>query len=74
MNRFRNYLRQAIRAAACISMLGSPLAAAAVLGVLAGSRAGLWISPRAKARWLKLLMAGVLAAVSVAYFYRSVAS
>ena len=54
--------------------IAAPLAAAAVIGVLVGSRAGLWISPRAKARWLKLLMAGVLAAVSIAYFYRSVAA
>jgi uncharacterized protein len=54
--------------------IAAPLAAAAVIGVLVGSRAGLWISPRAKARWLKLLMAGVLAAVSIAYFYRSLSS
>jgi hypothetical protein len=54
--------------------IAAPLAAAAVLGVLAGSRAGLWISPRARSRWLKMLMAGVLAAVSIAYFYRSVAA
>jgi uncharacterized membrane protein len=40
-----------------------PLAAAAVLGVLVGSRVGLWIGERAKAKWLKLLMAVVLAAV-----------
>ncbi|HJR61661.1 MAG TPA: sulfite exporter TauE/SafE family protein [Vicinamibacterales bacterium] len=49
----------------------APLAAAAVLGVLAGSRAGLWMSPRARARWLKLLMAVVLASVSVTYFYKA---
>lgn len=42
-----------------------PLAAAAVLGVLAGSRLGLGFGERAPARWLKLLMAGVLLAVSV---------
>ena len=30
----------------------APLAAAAVLGVLAGSRIGNWMSPRTKARWL----------------------
>jgi hypothetical protein len=54
--------------------IAAPLAAAAVIGVLVGSRAGLWISPRAKARWLKLLMAGVLGAVSIAYFYRSLAA
>ena len=50
------------------------LAAAAVLGVLAGSRIGLWYAPRARARGLKLLMAFVLAAVAVIYFYRSVAA
>jgi uncharacterized protein len=49
----------------------APLAAAAVLGVLAGSRAGLWMSPRARARWLKLLMAAVLATVSTIYFYKA---
>ena len=49
----------------------APLAAAAVLGVLAGSRAGMWISPRARARWLKLLMAFVLALVSITYFYKA---
>lgn len=51
--------------------IAAPLAAAAVLGVLAGSRAGMWISPRARARWLKLLMAMVLAAVSSIYFYKA---
>ena len=50
----------------------APLAAAAVLGVLAGSRMGLWYAPRARARSLKLLMAVVLAAVALIYFYRSV--
>lgn len=49
----------------------APLAAAAVLGVLAGSRAGLWLSPRTRARWLKLLMAGVLAIVSAIYFHKA---
>jgi uncharacterized membrane protein YfcA len=49
----------------------APLAAAAVLGVLAGSRAGMWISPRTSARWLKLLMAAVLALVSAIYFYKA---
>lgn len=47
-----------------------PLAAAAVLGVLIGSRGGLWLGGRAKARWLKLLMAGVLAMVSSVYFFK----
>jgi uncharacterized membrane protein YfcA len=48
-----------------------PLAAAAVLGVLIGSRAGLWFGGRARAKWLKLLMALVLALVSVFYFRKS---
>lgn len=47
------------------------MAAAAILGVLAGSRLGLWMSPRARARWLKLLMAMVLVGVSVTYFYKA---
>jgi hypothetical protein len=47
-----------------------PLAAAAVLGVLAGSRAGFWVGDRARAKWLKLLMALVLAAVSIIYVRR----
>lgn len=49
------------------------LAAAAVLGVLAGSRVGLWLSGRTDAKSLKVLMAAVLAIVSLIYFYRSVA-
>lgn len=49
----------------------APMAAAAILGVLAGSRLGLWLSPRARARWLKLLMAMVLLGVSVTYFYKA---
>jgi uncharacterized membrane protein YfcA len=48
--------------------INPPLAAAAVLGVLIGSRGGLWFGGRAKARWLKLLMATVLALVSALYF------
>ena len=52
----------------------APLAAAAVLGVLAGSRMGLWYAPRARARSLKLLMAVVLAVVALIYCYRSVAA
>jgi uncharacterized membrane protein YfcA len=48
-----------------------PLAAAAVLGVLAGSRAGFRFGGRARAKWLKLLMAVILAAVSMFYFRRS---
>jgi len=49
------------------------LAAAAVLGVLAGSRAGFWFGGRARAKWLKLLMAAVLAAVSLLYFSKAFA-
>ncbi|HXG54402.1 MAG TPA: sulfite exporter TauE/SafE family protein [Vicinamibacterales bacterium] len=49
------------------------LAAAAVLGVLGGSRVGMWLSGRTDAKGLKILMAAVLAAVSLIYFYRSVA-
>jgi len=48
------------------------LAAAAVLGVLAGSRAGFAIGARARARWLKLLMAVVLLVVSVLMGWRAV--
>ena len=48
-----------------------PLAAGAVLGVLVGSNAGLWVGGRARAKWLKLLMAAVLAAVSIVYLRRS---
>jgi uncharacterized membrane protein YfcA len=47
-----------------------PLAAAAVLGVLVGSRAGLWFGGRAKARWLKILLAAVLTIVSIVYFLK----
>lgn len=52
----------------------APLAAAAVIGVLVGSRAGMWYAARARARGLKLIMALVLAAVAVIYFYRSFAA
>lgn len=48
-----------------------PLAAAAVLGVLAGSRAGLHFAGRARARWLKMLMAVVLLIVSALYFFKA---
>jgi uncharacterized membrane protein YfcA len=47
------------------------LAAAAVLGVLIGSRAGFWFGGRARAKWLKLLMAGVLGFVSLTYILKS---
>ena len=54
--------------------IAAPLAAAAVLGVLAGSRVGMWYAARARARGLKLIMAVVLAIVAVIYFYQSVAA
>ena len=47
-----------------------PLGAAAVLGVLVGSRAGLRYAGRAKARSVKLLMAVVLLTVSTVYFFK----
>lgn len=50
--------------------IDAPLAAAAIVGVLAGSQAGFWVSDRARVKWLKLLMAGVLAVVSISYFRR----
>jgi uncharacterized membrane protein YfcA len=50
----------------------APAAAAAVIGVLVGSRGGMWLAPRARARWLKILMAVVLTIVSGIYIYRSV--
>jgi uncharacterized protein len=48
-----------------------PLAAAAVLGTFLGSRAGLWFGERARAKWLKILMAGVLLFVSALYLARA---
>jgi uncharacterized membrane protein YfcA len=50
-----------------------PLAAAAVIGVLLGSRAGFHFSSRARVKWLKMLMAAVLAAVSLLYFRKAFA-
>ena len=47
-----------------------PLAAAAVLGVLGGSRVGLWFGGRAKARWLKMLLAAILALVSIVHLVK----
>lgn len=44
------------------------LAAAGVLGVLLGSRAGFWIGGRSRAKWLKLLMAVLLVIVSALMF------
>lgn len=48
-----------------------PLAAAAVLGVLIGSRGGIWVSARARSKWLKALMALVLIVVSIIYVRRT---
>jgi uncharacterized protein len=48
-----------------------PAAAAAVLGVLAGSRLGLWFGGRVRARGLKMAMAGVLFAVSASFLWRA---
>lgn len=45
------------------------LAAAAVLGVLAGSRTGFWIGSRVRVRALKILMAVLLAGVAVEYLF-----
>jgi hypothetical protein len=50
--------------------LWPPIAAAAVLGVLIGSKAGFAFAGRARAKWLKLLMAAVLAFVSTVYFLK----
>lgn len=47
-----------------------PLAAAAVIGVLAGSRAGFVVAGRARAKRLKLLMSAVLIAVSAIYLFK----
>ena len=46
-------------------------AAAAVLGVLLGSQAGFWFGGRARARWLRMMMAGVLFAVASVYFFKA---
>jgi len=43
------------------------LAASAVLGVIAGSRAGFWISSQVTVRSLKILMAAVLSIVAIEY-------
>ena len=48
-----------------------PLAAAAVLGTLIGSRAGLWFGARAPVKWLKLLMAAILLWVSGMYLFKA---
>jgi hypothetical protein len=51
--------------------VNSPVAAAAVIGVLAGSQLGFRFGGRARVKWLKLLMAVVLAAVSLLYFKKA---
>jgi uncharacterized membrane protein YfcA len=51
--------------------VNAPLAGSAVLGVLLGSRLGFWFGQRVKVRWLKLLMAVVLAIVAVIYMAKS---
>jgi uncharacterized protein len=48
-----------------------PLAAAAVVGTFMGTRAGLWFGGRARAKGLKLLMAAVLAFVSLTYLFKA---
>ncbi len=48
-----------------------PIAAAAVIGVLIGSRASYLFGASARVKWLKLLMAIVLAAVSILYFKKA---
>jgi hypothetical protein len=48
-----------------------PLAAASVIGVLIGSRFGFWFGDRARAKWLKVLLAAVLAAVSLTYVVKA---
>lgn len=48
-----------------------PLAAAAVVGTFMGSRAGMWFAGRARAKWLKVLMASVLAFVSITYLFKA---
>jgi len=47
------------------------MAASAVLGVLAGSRAGFLFGQRARAKWLKLLLAAILTAVGILMLWRS---
>ncbi len=47
------------------------MAAATALGVLAGSRTGFMMGERAKAKWLKLLLAAILAAVGVLMLART---
>ena len=48
-----------------------PIAAAAVIGVLIGSWASFFFGANARVKWLKILMAAVLAAVSILYFKKA---
>ena len=50
----------------------APLAAAAALGALAGSRVGFIISAKTRARGLKILMAVVLGLVAIIYFRQAI--
>jgi uncharacterized protein len=50
-----------------------PVAAAAVIGVLIGSRVGFRFGDRTRVKWLKVLMAAVLASVSILYFVKAFA-
>jgi uncharacterized membrane protein YfcA len=47
------------------------MAAAAILGVLSGSRTGVRLAARARAKWLKLLLAALLIAVASLMFARA---
>jgi uncharacterized membrane protein YfcA len=49
---------------------GFELAGAAAAGVLMGFPVGQWVSARAPVRWLKLVMAGILAIVAAEYLLR----
>ena len=49
-----------------------PLAAGAVVGTFMGSQVGLWFGGRARAKWLKVLMAGVLGFVSITYLVKAI--
>jgi uncharacterized membrane protein YfcA len=51
--------------------IAAPLAAAAVLGTFFGSRVGLWFGGRARAKWLKVMMAAVLLSVSAIYLAKA---
>lgn len=46
------------------------LAAAAVVGVMIGSRGGFWVGDRVKARWLKMLLSFILLGVAILMLVR----